>query len=259
MTSIGTGYDLSVSTYSPDGRLFQVEYAGKAVEAAGVAVGLRCKDGILLATERILHSKLLVKGANRRIASVDEHIGMAGAGLLADGKYLASRARDESGNFRETYGRGISVKILADRLSAFLQAYTSYGSVRPFGLSALIAGVDTASKTPLPQLYCVEPSGVYYGYKATAVGKGKALAKTELEKIVKREEEGEAIGVKEGIDELARIVYLVHDENKDKDFELEMTWVCAESGWKHALVPEDLLKTAEEKAKAALEEGMEED
>ncbi|WVO13550.1 hypothetical protein L204_101171 [Cryptococcus depauperatus] len=256
MTSIGTGYDLSVSTYSPDGRLFQVEYANKAVEAAGVAIGLRCRDGVLLAVERILHSKLLVKGSNRRIASLDEHIGMASAGLLADGKHLASRARDEASNFRDNYNSPITVQILSDRLSAYLQAYTSYGSVRPFGLSALVAGVDKTG----PKLFCLEPSGVYYGYRACAMGKGKALAKTELEKIVQQEAEGgQAISVREAVNELAKIVYLVHDENKDKDFELEMTWVCEESNNKHALVPEELVKEAENKAKAALEEGMEED
>ncbi|WWD22861.1 hypothetical protein CI109_107356 [Kwoniella shandongensis] len=256
MTSIGTGYDLSVSTYSPDGRLFQVEYANKAVEAAGVAIGLRCTDGVVLGVERLLHSKLLVKGANRRIASVDEHIGMASAGLLADGKFLGSRGRDEASSFRDNYNSPVTVQILSDRLSAFLQAYTCYGSVRPFGLSTLLGGVDKTG----PKLFCIEPSGVYYGYRACAVGKGKALAKTELEKIVSKEADGQpGISVREAVKEIARIIYLVHDDNKDKDFELEMTWICTESGNKHAPVPADLLVEAEAAAKAALEEGMEED
>lgn len=76
-----------------------------------VAIGLRCKDGVLLGVERILHSKLLVKGANRRIASLDEHIGMAGAGLLADGKHLASRGRDEASNFRDNYNTPVTVQV----------------------------------------------------------------------------------------------------------------------------------------------------
>lgn len=151
MTSIGTGYDLSVSTYSPDGRLFQVCHSRRSgnkekgvahvlllgrVRQQGcrgrwvckplifsrcfqdwhraicsVAIGLRCKDGVLLGVERILHSKLLVKGANRRIASLDEHIGMAGAGLLADGKHLASRGRDEASNFRDNYNTPVTVQV----------------------------------------------------------------------------------------------------------------------------------------------------
>jgi len=257
MSSIGTGYDLSVSTYSPDGRLFQVEYANKAVEAAGVAIALRCTDGVVLGVERLLHSKLLVKGANRRIQSVDEHIGMATAGLLADGKHLAERGREEASNFRDQYNAPVTCGILADRLSAYKQAYTCYGSVRPFGISTLIAGVDKTG----PRLFCIEPSGVFYGYRATAIGKGKALAKTELEKVLGKGDGEESGGVtcREGVMEVARIIHLVHDDNKDKDFELEMTWVSTESKFKHALVPSDLMAEAEAKAKAALEEGMEED
>ncbi|BEI86137.1 hypothetical protein CcaverHIS002_0604240 [Cutaneotrichosporon cavernicola] len=256
MSSIGTGYDLSVSTYSPDGRLFQVEYANKAVEAAGVAVGLRCKDGVVLGVERLLHSKLLVKGGNRRIQSVDEHIGLATAGLLADGRHLGSRLRDEAYNFRDTYNSPATVQILSDRLSGYVQAYTCYGSVRPFGVSSLIAGVDKTG----PRLFCIEPSGVYYGYRACAVGKGKALAKTELEKIIARETDGgSGITVREAVNEIARIIYLVHNDNEDREFELEMTWVGPETGFKHAAVPADLLAEAEAAAKAALEEGMEED
>jgi hypothetical protein len=93
----------------------QVEYANKAVEAAGVAVAVRCTDGVVLGVERLLHSKLLVKGANRRIQSVDEHIGMATAGLLADGKHLGSRARDEAANFRDTYNAPVTVQVSRGR------------------------------------------------------------------------------------------------------------------------------------------------
>jgi 20S proteasome subunit alpha 7 len=130
----------------------------------------------------------------------------------------------------------------------------------------LVAGIDKTG----PKLYAIEPSGVYYGYRATASGKGKALAKTELEKVIAKEG---GITVKEGVMELARMwvtpsstwqalmdsIHLVHDDNKDKDFELEMTWVCAESGNKHKAVPAELLAEADAKGKAALEEGMEED
>lgn len=76
-----------------------------------VAIGIKCTDGVILATERLLHSKLLVKGANRRIQSVDEHIGMATAGLLADGKHLGGRAREEAGSFRENYNDPITVQV----------------------------------------------------------------------------------------------------------------------------------------------------
>lgn len=184
-----------------------------------VAVGLRCSDGIILGVERLLHSKLLVKGANKRIQSVDTHVGLATAGLLADGKHLAGRGRDEAYNFRDQYNAPVPInvsaneteckgwsadhQVLADRLSGYVQAYTCYGSVRPFGISSLLAGVDKTG----PRLFCIEPSGVFYGYRATAVGKGKALAKTELEKVLGKEENGEVvpITVRQGVMEIARM------------------------------------------------------
>lgn len=157
----------------------------------------------------MVHSKLLVPGSNKRILGVDRHIGLvshplsqpnadvqATAGLLADGKHLANRAREEASNFRETYSAPVSLQTLADRVSAYVQAYTCYGSVRPFGIATLMGGIDKTG----PKLYCVEPSGVFYGYKAHAVGKGKALAKTELEKW-----DLENGTVRDGVDEVARM------------------------------------------------------
>lgn len=244
MTSIGTGYDLSASTYSPDGRIFQVEYATKAVENSGTAIGLRVKDGIVLAVERLIHSKLLVPGANRRIQAVDRHIGMATAGLLADGRNVANRAREESSQVRTLWREPPTVKAVADRLALYAQAYTLYSSVRPFGISTIFGGVDKTG----PSLFVVEPSGVCVGYHGAAVGKGRQLAKTELEKLKLSE-----LSMREAVIEAARIIYLVHDDNKEKEFELEMSWVGNETGGLHAPVPTDLLAEAEQKAREALE------
>ncbi|KDQ08276.1 hypothetical protein BOTBODRAFT_38105 [Botryobasidium botryosum FD-172 SS1] len=243
MTSIGTGYDLSSSTYSPDGRIFQVEYANKAVENSGTAIGLRVKDGIVLAVEKLVHSKLLVPGANRRIQTVDRHIGVATAGLLADGRHFANRARDEASGYRDTYQSPPPLKALADRMGLYVQAYTLYSSVRPFGISGIIGGIDKTG----PALYVVEPSGVYYGYHGAAVGKGRQLAKTELEKLKLAE-----LSTREAIFEAARIIHLVHDDAKDKEFELELSWVGEETGGLHLPVPKDLFDEADKKARAEL-------
>jgi len=248
MTSIGTGYDLSASTYSPDGRIFQVEYAGKAVENSGTVIGLKCKDGVVLAVEKLVHSKLLVPESNRRIQTIDRHIGMATAGLLADGRHLANRARDEAGNYRDLYRAPPTLQALADRVGLYVQAYTLYSSVRPFGISALLGSVDKTG----PVLYVIEPSGVFYGYHGAAVGKGRQLAKTELEKL-----DLPNMTTRQAVFEAARIIYLVHDDAKDKDFELELSWVGAETDNKHAPVPKDLFAEADAKAKEALNEGME--
>ncbi|ESK97560.1 proteasome subunit alpha type-3 [Moniliophthora roreri MCA 2997] len=245
MTSIGTGYDLSASTYSPDGRIFQVEYANKAVENSGTAVGLRVKDGIVLAVEKLVHSKLLVPEANRRIQSIDKHIGLATAGLLADGRQLANRAKDESSSYRDNFRAPAPLKYIADRLGSYMQVYTLYSSVRPFGISTIIGGVDESG----PSLYVVEPSGVFYGYYGAAVGKGRQLAKTELEKLKLSE-----LTMREAVMEAARIIHLVHEDSKEKEFELEMSWIGDETDGLHLPVPKDLLAEAEAKAKAALED-----
>ncbi|KAJ1500203.1 hypothetical protein HMI55_003999 [Coelomomyces lativittatus] len=159
MTSIGTGYDLSSSTYSPDGRIFQVEYATKAVDNSSTAIGLRCKDGVVLAIEKLIQSKLLVPQSGKRIQSVDFHIGLATAGLQADGRHLVLRARDEAKKWRDQCKEPISGKILGDRLSMYVQAYTLYSSVRPFGASVILGSYDRASG---PSLYMIDPSGTFF-------------------------------------------------------------------------------------------------
>ncbi|KFY12624.1 hypothetical protein V491_06717, partial [Pseudogymnoascus sp. VKM F-3775] len=103
MTSIGTGYDLQNSVFSPDGRNFQVEYAVKAVENGGTSIGIRCKDGVVLAVEKLVTSKLLKPEANKRIATIDRHMGAVSSGLVPDGRHFTSRARDEAASWREVY------------------------------------------------------------------------------------------------------------------------------------------------------------
>ncbi|EIW61230.1 20S proteasome subunit [Trametes versicolor FP-101664 SS1] len=244
MTSIGTGYDLSASTYSPDGRIFQVEYANKAVENSGTAVGIRVKDGIVLAVEKLVHSKLLIPENNKRIYTVDKHIGIASAGYLADGRHLANRARDEASSYRENYRAAPTLQYVVDRVGLYVQAYTLYSSVRPFGCSTILGAVDKTG----PTLFVVEPSGVSYGYRGAAVGKGRQLAKTELEKL-----KFDELSMREAVMEAARIIYLVHDDAKEKDFELEMSWVGEETLGIHQAVPKDLYEEAARKAKEALE------
>jgi 20S proteasome subunit alpha 7 len=150
---------LSSSTYSPDGRIFQVEYANKAVENSGTAIGIRAKDGIVLAVEKLIPSKLLVQGSNVRIQTVDTHVGITSAGLVADARHLVNRARQEAKQYRDTYKKPISARMLAERTSQYVQAYTLYGSVRPFGVSAILGCLDEDGS---PRLMMIEPSGMYY-------------------------------------------------------------------------------------------------
>lgn len=258
MSSIGTGYDLSTSTYSPDGKLFQLDYAAKAVDNSGTTIGIKCADGVVLATEKLVQSKLLVPHSNRRLASVDTHIGIGCSGLAADARHIVKRAREEAQNYRDTYKTAIPGKIIAERVGQYVQAYTLYSSVRPFGVSILVAVLDKSG----PGLYMIEPSGVYFGYLGCATGKGKQVAKTELEKL--------KLGVlscREAVVEAARMyvldllhrIHTVHDDAKDKDFELELSWVCTETGGRHQLVPQDIASEAERLAKASMQDEMDED
>jgi len=245
MASIGTGYDLSASTYSPVGRIFQVEYAYKAVENAGTAIALRCKDGIVFAVEKIIISKMLEPASNRRLHSIDRHIGMAIAGLLPDGRQLVNRARKEAHSYRDNYDDSIPVRVLNDRLAGFVQAYTLYASMRPFGVCALVGGVDRTG----PRLFMVEPSGISWGYLGCAAGKAAAAAKTEIEKLDLKN-----MTCRQALEHAALIIYTVHDPLKDRLFQLEMSWICSEFKNEHQMVPEALVAAAEEKAKKAQEE-----
>ncbi|KAI3626369.1 hypothetical protein CBS9595_001730 [Malassezia furfur] len=249
MASQGTGYDLSASTYSPDGRIFQIEYATKAVENAGAAIGIRTKDGVVFGVENLVHSKLLVPGSNRRIFTVADHVGMTSAGLTADGKHLAGRARDEADNFFDNYKQAVPVKTLAERVALYVQAFTLYSSVRPFGIASILGGVDRERG---PQLFVIEPSGMFWGYHGCAIGKGKQFAKTEIEKLSL-----DTLSMREAVEEVARIIYKAHDDAKDKEFELQLSWIGPETNLEHQPVPRELHDEAVRKAQLALEEEME--
>ncbi|KAG0454332.1 hypothetical protein HPP92_025636 [Vanilla planifolia] len=229
MSSIGTGYDLSVTTFSPDGRVFQIEYAAKAVDNSGTVIAIKCKDGIVMGVEKLISSKMMLGGSNRRIHSVHRHSGMAVAGLAADGRQIVARAKSEATNYERIYGEPIPVKELAERVASYVHLCTLYWWLRPFGCGVILGGYDRDG----PQLYMVEPSGFHI----------------EIEKLKLSE-----LTCRQGVIEVAKIIYSVHDEAKDKAFELELSWVCDESNRQHQKVPDDLLEEGKAAAKAALEE-----
>lgn len=250
MSSIGTGYDLSASQFSPDGRVFQVEYAQKAVENSGTAIGIRGKDGVVFGVEKLITSKLYEKGDNKRILNVDKHVGMAVAGLNADARHLVERAREEASSYRHSYGDSVPLKYLTERVAGYVHAHTLYSSVRPFGVSIIMGSMEQDG----PQMFLVEPSGVSFGYHGCAVGKAKQNAKTEIEKLKVKD-----MPIRDLVKEVAKIIYIVHDEVKDKSFELELSWVGDMTKGKHELVPPEVLMEAEKYAKEALEESDDSD
>lgn len=242
MSASGAGYDQSVTTYSPEGRVYQVEYADKAVQKGGTIVGVRCTDGVVMGLEKMVTSKLLTKGTNRSISSVAMHAGMAIAGLSADGRQLVNKARDESSDYHNFYGHAIPGRILAKRVAGHVHMHTLYWYLRPFGCAAMIASYDSEG----PQLHLVNPSGVFHRYFAAAEGKHKQAAKSELEKLPLK-----TITCAQAVTEIAKIIYRLHDDIKDKEFELQMSWVCDASNRRHVRVPQNLVEAA---SKVALEE-----
>lgn len=232
---------MSTTTYSPDGRVFQVEYAGKAVDAGGLTVGARCVDGCVIACEKLVPSKLQKPGTNRRIAAVARHAGLGGSGYVPDLRAVMDRARAECSNYKSFYGDAIPGKVLADRLAHYYHLFTLYWSVRPFGCSTVLACKDFDGY----HLYLVEQNGECAKMRGACVGKGKNAAKTELEKLNFSE-----LTCAEAVKELARIVYATHDV-KDKDFECELSWVCDASGGEFVRVPEDIAGPAREAARIA--------
>mmetsp|Transcript_1067 Transcript_1067/g.1646 ORF Transcript_1067/g.1646 Transcript_1067/m.1646 type:complete len:263 (-) Transcript_1067:207-995(-) len=254
MASSGSGYDLSSSTFSPDGRIFQVEYATKAVEHAGTAIGILCTDGVVLGVQKPLLQKMLVSSFSQRIYTVASNCGVGMTGFVPDGRQIATRGMEEAASYVQNYGTSISPSMLADRMATYVHYFTLHGALRPFGASALIAGYDEETKKP--SLHMVEPNGVAYGFYACAAGKGRQPAKTELEKL---ELHKTAITCEEAIKQICRIIYMLWDENKDKPFELEMSELSEATGWKHQGVPKDKLAVAIEWAKEQLEDEEEDD
>ena len=163
------GYDRAITVFSPDGRLFQVEYAREAVKRGTTAAGIKAKDGVVLLVDKRITSRLIEAESIEKIFQIDEHIGVATSGLVADARALVDRARVESQVNVVSYDEPINVEVLAKKLCDHKQTYTQYGGVRPYGTALLIAGVDGK----IPRLFETDPSGALLEYKATAIGAGR--------------------------------------------------------------------------------------
>ncbi|MCW3135231.1 MAG: archaeal proteasome endopeptidase complex subunit alpha [Methanophagales archaeon] len=171
------GYDRAITVFSPDGRLFQVEYAREAVKRGTTAVGIKAQDGVVLLVDKRLTSRLLEGGSVEKIFQIDEHIGAATSGLVADARILIDRGRVEAQINKILYDEAIDVQTLAKKICDFKQAYTQIGGLRPFGTALLIGGVYNGDNYLLE----TDPSGALLEYKATAIGSGRSIVTEMLE------------------------------------------------------------------------------
>ena len=165
------GYDSAITTFSPDGRLFQVEYAIEAVRQGSPTIGIRLDSGVVLIARKRESPILMEAKSTQKIFLIDIHVGSAISGLHADARVLIDYARVQAQIERLTYDEPIMIETLVKKISDLKQVYTQQAGVRPFGISLLIAGVDAKG----PQLYSTDPSGTYYGWDATVIGKDSKI------------------------------------------------------------------------------------
>ncbi|HEX55275.1 MAG: proteasome endopeptidase complex, archaeal, alpha subunit [Candidatus Altiarchaeales archaeon] len=171
-------YDRAITVFSPDGRLFQVEYAREAVKRGTTACGIAYENGVLLAVDKSITSSLIIPQSIEKIFKIDEHIGIATSGLVADARRLIEEARIMAQRSRVAYNEPISVVNLTREICDIKQLYTQYGGARPFGAALLIAGVNDK-----PYLFETDPSGAFTQYLATSIGVGKS----DVDKLFERE------------------------------------------------------------------------
>ncbi|KIY69308.1 N-terminal nucleophile aminohydrolase [Cylindrobasidium torrendii FP15055 ss-10] len=190
-------YDSRTTIFSPEGRLYQIEYAMEAISRAGTVLGVLAKDGVVLAAEKKVTGKLLdlsgggYGGSGEKIYLVNRNIIAGVAGITSDANSLVNSARSAAQGHLLSYDSDIPVELLAQRICNMKQGYTQYGGLRPFGVSLLYAGYDEQHQF---QLYHSDPSGNYSGWKATCIGANNGTAQSLL-----KQEYKEDISVKDAI------------------------------------------------------------
>jgi proteasome alpha subunit len=160
-------YDRGITIFSPDGRLYQVEYAREAVKRGTASIGVRTQDGVVLAVDKRIRSPLMERSSVEKIHKADDHVGIASAGHVADARQLIDYARRQAQINQLRYEEPIDVETLTKEVTDYIQQYTQVGGARPFGVALIIGGID---KDDQPRLYETDPSGTPYEWKALAVG-----------------------------------------------------------------------------------------
>ncbi len=170
-------YDRGITIFSPDGRLYQVEYAREAVKRGTASIGVRTKDGVVIAVDKRIRSPLMERDSVEKIHKVDDHIGIASAGHVADARQLIDFARERTQVNQLRYGEPAGVETLTKEVTDYIQQYTQVGGARPFGVALIIAGIADGE----PRLYETDPSGTPYEWQALAVGADRNAIREYLE------------------------------------------------------------------------------
>ena len=233
------GYDRAITVFSPDGRLYQVEYAIETVRRGTIAIGIKCNDGIIIAVEE-KPRKLQISDIAQKIFQIDDHVGVAAAGYIPDARSQVDNARFFSQSNKMIYDEPVEVETIAKHLADQSQQYTQYAGVRPFGVALILGGVVNGT----PQLYLTDPSGTYISYDAIAIGSGSEQVTDFLEKSYK-----EDLSLDEAAALAAAGIYL-SSEDKEGTNQIRMARVKKDTGLYEIVSKEDIenyAKTAKEK------------
>lgn len=234
------GYDRAITVFSPDGRLYQVEYAIETVRRGTIAVGIKCKEGIVIAVEE-KPRKLQISDVAQKIFQVDDHIGVAAAGYIPDARSQVDNARYFSQSNKMIYDEEVEVETIAKHLADQCQQYTQYAGVRPFGVALILGGVVNNT----PQLYLTDPSGTYISYDAMAIGSGSDQVTDFLEKTYKEDE----LSLDDASSLATAGIYL-SSEDKEGTSHIRMAHIKKETGLYELVSDENIAnyaKTAKEK------------
>ena len=167
MFPAAAGYDRAITVFSPDGRLYQVEYAIETVRRGTLALGIKTNEGVVITVEE-RSRKLQTSEVVQKIFQIDQHLGVGAAGYIPDARVQVDQARMAAQSNRLVYDEPVEVETVARKVADGCQQFTQFAGVRPFGVSLVIAGVDKTG----PKLFLTDPSGTYVGYDAVAIGSG---------------------------------------------------------------------------------------
>ncbi len=201
------GYDRAATMFSPDGHLLQVEYAEKTVRLGSASIGMTCSDGVVIVADKRIKDPLMVRESASKVYEIDSHIIASAAGILSDARVIIERAQLLAQQHHITYDSAIDVESIIKEIADTKQAYTQYGGARPFGISVMVAGINSDAQG---KLFVSDVTGNYFGYKATAIGENDEKIKELLQSQYK-----DGMGIEQGIKMVLEIFKKVLGKNFD--------------------------------------------
>jgi len=201
------GYDRAAQTFSPEGHIMQVEYAEKTVRLGSASIGMVCKNGVIIVSDRRQKDKLIIESSANKISEIDEHLMAVASGIVSDSRVLIDKARVSAQQHRVTYDSESATEAIVKEIADIQQQFTQYGGARPFGVALMIAGFNGS-----PKLYTTDVTGNYLEYRANAIGEGDDIIREKL-----RKEYTEGLTTEHGVKLALKIFEEVQGEKFDKN------------------------------------------